>query len=68
MKKTENYKPMTFRDLVGRMEKNGCNLADVAVGRMMDIANEQDGMYYDWGDPAPDWVIRNCLGGANGKV
>ena len=52
----------TFRQLVDRMERMGNNLADVAVGRMMEIIEEQTGDYPSWGDIAPDWVVRNCLG------
>lgn len=52
----------TFSQLVTRMERMGNNLADVAVGRMMDIIEEQTGEYPSWSDIAPDWVVRNCLG------
>lgn len=52
----------TFSKLVDEMMKLGMNLADVAVGRMMDIIEEQTGDYPSWSDIAPDWVVRNCLG------
>ena len=52
----------TYRQLVARMERMGNNLADVAVGRMMDIVEEQTGEYPSWSDIAPDWVVSNCLG------
>ena len=52
----------TYRQLVDRMESKGNNLADVAVGRMMDIVEEQTGTYPDWDDFAPDWVVKNCIG------
>lgn len=52
----------TYRYLVDRMESKGNNLAEVAVGRMMDMVAEETGVYPDWGDTAPDWVVKNCLG------
>lgn len=52
----------TYRQLIERMERKGNNLAEVAVGRMMDIIEEQTGTYPDWGDIAPDWCVRNCIG------
>lgn len=55
-------KQYTYRQLVDHMENMGCNLADVAVGRMMDIVEEQTGDYPCWGDIAPDWVVMNCIG------
>lgn len=55
-------KEYTFDEVVEELEKCGCNLADVAVGRMMDIIEEQTGIYPKWSDIAPDWVLRNCFG------
>lgn len=52
----------TFRQLVNHMERMGNNLADVAVGRMMDVIFDETGNYPSWGDVAPDWVVKNCLG------
>lgn len=53
---------MTFAKLVDRLEKNGCNLAEVAIGSMMDIIEEQTGTFPNWTDNAPDWVIKTALG------
>ena len=50
----------TYHQLVERMEDMGCNLAEVAVGRMMDIVAEQTGYFPNWDDMAPDWVVNNC--------
>lgn len=50
----------TYRELVERLEKNGANLGEVAVARMMDIVCEETGDYPDWSDKAPDWVVNNC--------
>lgn len=55
-------KTMTYSELETRMRKNGCNLADVAIGRMMEMVEEETGLYPNWGDVAPDWVVKNCIG------
>ena len=55
----KNY---TFSQLVNQMERLGNNLADVAVGRMMDVIFEETGKYPNWNDTAPEWVVKNCLG------
>ena len=53
---------MTYSELVTRMEKAGNNLAEVAIGSMMDIVEEETGRFPDWDDEAEDWVIKNCIG------
>lgn len=53
---------MTFSDLVEKMEALGCNLAEVAIGRMMVIIEEETGRFPDWNDEAPAWVVKNCIG------
>ncbi len=52
----------TYRQLVDRMERNGNNLADVAVGRMMEMVEEETGIFPNWSDVAPEWVVKNCIG------
>lgn len=52
----------TYNDLFTILSRNGCNLADVALGRMMVIVEEQTGVFPSWSDFAPDWIVRNCLG------
>lgn len=52
---------ITFSQLLHRMEANGNNLAEVAIGRMMDIIEEQTGIFPDWNSTAPDWVVNQCL-------
>ncbi len=59
----ENY---TYRKLVEHMEKMGCNLADVAVCRMMEIVEEQNGDFPSWNDTAPEWVVKTCIGTPSG--
>ena len=52
---------MTYRQLVEHMERMGNNLADVAIGRMMDIVFEETGNYPNWDDKAPEWIVKNCM-------
>ena len=52
---------MTFNELILLMESNGCNLSDIAIGRMMIIIEEQTGNFPDYDDPAPLWVIDQCI-------
>ncbi|MBQ6673949.1 MAG: hypothetical protein IJM77_04960 [Spirochaetia bacterium] len=51
---------MTFHELVKALYARGCNLADVAVGRMMDEIEEETGIWPDWDETAPDWVLANA--------
>ena len=51
---------MTFHELVKTLYDRGCNLADVAVGRMMDEIEEETGIWPDWDETVPDWVIENA--------
>lgn len=55
----KNY---TFDDLESLMRSKGCNLADVAIGEMMDIIYDESGVYPSWSDIAPEWVVKNCIG------
>lgn len=52
---------MTYEQLIELMESRGCNLAEVAIGRMMDIVEEETGRFPDFDETAPEWVINNCL-------
>lgn len=51
----------TFSDLLHIMESSGNVLAEVALGRMMDIVEEKTGEFPDWDSQAPDWVINKCF-------
>lgn len=53
---------MTFNELIERAEALGANLAEVAVGRMMIIIEEETGEFPNYTDIAPDWVVKNVLG------
>lgn len=54
-------KAYTYNQLVNLMYENGSNLADVAIGRMMIIIEEETGVFPSWDDTAPDWVVNNCF-------
>lgn len=54
--------PFTWRQLEEKLRKAGNNQADVAIGRMMDIVEEETGEWPDYGDIAPAWAVRNVLG------
>lgn len=54
---------MTFTQLLKKAKALGMNLAETAIGRMMDIIEEETGRFPDWDDKAPEWVIKNVLGG-----
>lgn len=53
---------MTFNELIARAKAHGANLAEVAIGRMMIIIEEQTGEFPNYNDIAPDWVVKNVLG------
>lgn len=50
----------TYQQLLECLEQKGVNLAEIAIGRMMDIVEEQTGVYPNWNDEAPEWVVNNC--------
>lgn len=50
---------MKFGQLLSELEtKQGCNLAEVAIGRMMDMIEERTGKWPSWNDEAPEWVLK----------
>lgn len=51
----------TYNQLEEIMRQNGCNLADIAIGRMMIIVEEETGDFPNWNDIAPEWVVKNCI-------
>lgn len=51
---------MTYAELVGVMVGKGCNLAPFAIGRMMDMVEEETGEFPNWSDLVPDWVLESC--------
>jgi hypothetical protein len=55
-------KGYTYEKLVEIMERKGCNLAEIAIGTMMDMVEEETGRFPNWDDIAPEWVVKNCLG------
>ena len=55
-------KQYTYSELLDITETRGDILADVAIGRMMDMVEDETGEFPDWEDIAPSWIVRNCLG------
>ena len=58
---TPGKKRYTYRTLLAEMQRRGANFAEVAIGRMMSIVEEETGNFPEWSDTPPDWVLRNCL-------
>lgn len=51
---------MTYSQLLDwAFENTNMNLADVALGSMMDIVEEQTGKYPSWNDQVPEWILQN---------
>lgn len=55
-------KHYTYEELMDIMEQNGNNLAEVAICRMMDIVEEETGIWPNYTDIAPEWIVKNCIG------
>ena len=51
---------MNFSELLEKLEKSGCNFAEVTIGRMMDIVEEETGKFPNWNEKVPEWILRNC--------
>ena len=49
---------MTYTELLEKALKT-MNRADVALGRMMDIVEEQTGRFPAWSDEVPAWILEN---------
>ena len=54
---------MTYQELLESVEDQ-MSCAEVALGRMMDIVEEQTGSFPSWDDKAPEWILKN-FGRAN---
>jgi hypothetical protein len=52
----------TYSDLIKIARKNGANLAEVAIGRMMDEVYEETGKWPSWNEEAPEWIIKEVIG------
>ena len=50
---------MTYSKLLDWAYSKGMNLADVALGSMMDIVEEQTGNWPKWTDKVPEWILEN---------
>ena len=51
---------MTFDELLNFLYDRGDNLADVALGRMMDSVEEETGHWPSWTDEVPEWILEIC--------
>ena len=51
---------ITYNQLLEDMYNRGANCADIALGRMMDMVEDETGEWPSWDDAAPQWVIDNC--------
>lgn len=49
---------MTYSDLLDRIDEMGLSCGDIALGRMMDIVEEQTGKWPSWEDKAPAWILK----------
>ena len=58
LKVRQEERKMTYRDVLRIASKNN-NCAEIALGQMMDIVEEQTGVFPDWSDKAPAWVLNN---------
>ena len=59
------YIPHTYQQLVEIMEMAGNNMASCAIERMMVIVEEETGVFPDWSDFAPNWVITQAFNKAD---
>lgn len=54
-------KSFTFLELVEYLEDQGNNLAEVAIGRMMDDIEAETGRWPSWDDIVPEWILSIAL-------
>lgn len=50
---------MTYSEVMYRAFALGMNCADVALGSMMDIVEEETGCFPKWDSEAPKWILDN---------
>lgn len=51
----------TYEKLVDYLIKKGNNLAEIAIGDMMEIVENETGTFPNWNDIVPDWILKNCF-------
>lgn len=51
---------MTYAEIAGSLYEKGYTMADAATERMMDLVQDETGIWPDWDEPAPTWVIVAC--------
>ena len=52
----------TYGELCDMAYDVGNNCAAVAIGRMMDMVEEDTGEFPSWDDEAPEWVVKEVVG------
>lgn len=56
-----DMRKITWNDLLKQAERGGANLAEMALMRMMDEIGEDTGVWPDWDDEAPKWVVESVM-------
>ena len=51
---------MTFKEIALALYNKGYTMADAATERMMDLVQDETGIYPDPDEAAPLWVILAC--------
>lgn len=51
---------MTYAEIARALFNKGYTMADAATDRMMDLVQDETGIYPDRDEPAPEWVIAAC--------
>ena len=52
-------KRYTYQEILYILEERGL-LVETTLARFMDQVEEDTGVYPDWNDYAPDWIINFC--------
>lgn len=52
-------KSYTYEEILYIFEERGL-LVETALGRFMDQVYEDTGVYPDWSDKAPEWIVNFC--------
>lgn len=51
---------MTYRELAHALNESGYTMADAAIDLMKGLIEEETGIWPDWDEIAPKWVILSC--------
>ena len=50
---------MNYSELLNKAEQDGMNCAETALGRMMNMVEEETGSWPNWSDQVPSWILKN---------